>query len=235
MLLTDTLLALAVSLSVTATTVNAWSEIRATQQTVQAHEQLHAQQRDLQRLLERMSLTAGATTVAASADGALRWVMKTAPLSGTEGSRNDSLTWFVPREIDPRDCQGNQVSSLDVIAHQFKLSSKQELSCKDSQRAGTLFQALVERVDDLQVLYAEAQASMGSDPALAPLRWKSADQVLDWRQVRALSLCLRWSSPARLLQGSPSTQGCQGETVPAEGRLHRLQHSTLRLASQGDG
>lgn len=235
MLLTDTLLALAVSLSVTAATVSAWSDLRATQQTLQAHEQLHVQQREMQRLFERLSVSAGATTVSLNASGAMNWTMKPAPLSGAEGSRDDSFTWLVPREIDPRDCQGNQASSLDVIAHQFKLSSKQELSCKDAQRTGTLFQALAERVDDLQVLYAEAQASAGIDPALAPLQWKSADQVRDWREVRALALCLRWSSPAKLLQGSPTTSGCQGETVPADGRLHRLQHSTLRLASQGDG
>jgi hypothetical protein len=160
--------------------------------------------------------------------------LKPAALTGTEGPRDDTLTWRVPRDLDTRDCQGNQASNLDLIAHQFKLSSKQELSCKDSERAGTLFQALAERVEDLQVLYAQALSSADTDPAQAPLQWKTADQVTDWPQVRALSWCLRWSSPAKLRQGSPVTLGCQGESVPADGRLRRLQRSVWRLSSQGD-
>jgi hypothetical protein len=98
-----------------------------------------------------------------------------------------------------------------------------------------LFQALAERVEDLQALYAEASVTPGTDPAQAPLQWKAADQVLDWRQVRAVSVCLRWASPNKLLQGSPGTTGCQGESVAADGRLRRLQRTTLRLSSQGDG
>ena len=235
MLLTDTLLALSVSLGVMAATLNAWSDLRATQQTALALEQLHTQQREVQRLLERLSLVAGATVVAPTGSGGWRWRFKPAPMTGVEGTRDDSPTWTVPREIDPRDCQGNQTSSLDVIAHQFKLSSKQELSCKDNQRAGTLFQALAERIEDMQALYAEAWVLADSDPAQAPLQWKTADQVLDWRQVRAVEICLRWASPSRVRQSSPSTPSCQGEPVPADGRLRQVQRSLLRLSSQGDG
>ena len=234
MWLTDTVLAMTVSLGVTAAAVSAWSDLRVTHQAVQAHEQLHTQQREVQRLLDRLALSAGATTVAPSANGTWHWVLKPAPLAGTEGPRDDTVTWFLPRELDPRDCQGNQVSTLDLIAHQFKLNTKQELSCKDSQRAGTLFQGLAERVDDFQVLYAQALVTPGDNPALAPLQWRTATQVDDWRQVRALEVCLRWSSPAKLLQVSLSTTGCQGETVLVDGRLHRVQRLVLRLASQGD-
>lgn len=235
MLLTDTLLALTVSLGLTAATVSAWSELRASQQGVQALEQLHTQQRELQRLVDRLNLSAGATVVTPNASAALQWTLKPTPLTGTEGPRDDTITWRVPRDLDARDCQGNQASTLDLIAHQFKLSSKQELSCKDSERSSTLFQAMAERVEDLQVLYAQALPTVGSDPAQAPLQWKTADQVTDWPQVRALSWCLRWSSPAKLRQSSPVTLGCQGESVPADGRLRRLQRSVWRLSSQGDG
>ena len=235
MLLSDTLLALGISLGVMAASLQSWSDLRATQQTAQALEQMHAQQREVQRLLERISLSAGATRVMTTPSDTLQWVSKSAPISGSEGAHDDTVTWGVPREIDPRDCQGNQASSLDQIGHQFKLSTKQELSCKDSLRPGTLFQALAERVEDMQALYAEASAWAGSDPAQAPLQWKSADQVLDWRQVRAVNLCVRWASPNTLWQATASIPGCQGETVAADGRLRRLQRSTLRLASQGDG
>jgi Tfp pilus assembly protein PilW len=235
MVLADTLLSMTISLGVMTAAVAVWSDVRATRQTVETLEQLHTQQREVQRLLERLSLSAGGTVLTQNADGAVRWLLKPVPVSGIEGARDDTLTWQVPREIDPRDCQGNQVSSLDLIAHQFKLSSKQELTCKDSQRTGTLFQALAERVEDLQVLYAEATPAMGSDPNMAALQWKTAAQVLDWQQVRALQLCLRWSSTSKLLQGQTVTPGCQGETVVADGRLRRLQRMTLRLASQGDG
>ena len=235
MLLTDTLLAMSVSLGIMATTLQTWSDLRATQQTTQALEQLHTQQREVQRLLERLSLSAGATVVTQSASGQWHWRFKPAPMTGVEGTRDDSLTWTVPREIDLRDCQGNQASSLDVISHQFKLSSKQELSCKDSQRTGTLFQALAGRIEDMQALYAEAWVLADSDPAQAPLQWKTADQVLDWRQVRAVEICLRWASASRVRQGSPSTPGCQGEPVPADGRLRQVQRRVLRLSSQGDG
>ena len=234
MWLTDTVLAMTVSLGVTAAAVSAWSDLRVTHQAVQAHEQLHTQQREVQRLLDRLALSAGATTVAPSANGTWHWGLKPVPLAGTDGPRDDTVTWFLPRELDPRDCQGNQVSTLDVIAHQFKLNTKQELSCKDSQRSGTLFQALAERVEDLQVLYAEASVIPGLDPAQAPLQWKTADQVLDWRQVRALNGCLRWASPAKLRQAPATMQGCQNESVPGDGRLRQRLRSTLRLASQGD-
>jgi hypothetical protein len=90
-------------------------------------------------------------------------------------------------------------------------------------------------VEDLQALYAEASTGTGSDPAQAPLQWKSADQVLDWREVRAVSVCVRWASPNKVRQASASLKGCQGETVAADGRLRQLQRSTLRLSSQGDG
>lgn len=234
MMLSDTLLAMSISLGVLAAGLQSWSDLRASQQSAQALEQLHAQQREVQRLLERISLSAGATRVTMTSAGTVQWLARGAPVSGIEGARDDSPTWVVPREIDPRDCQGNQASSLDLIAHQFKLSTKQELSCKDSLRPGTLFQALAERVEDVQALYAEASAGAVTDPAQAPLQWKTADQVLDWRQVRAVSLCLRWASPGKVWQASAGFTGCQGETVAADGRLRRLQRSTLRLASQGD-
>jgi hypothetical protein len=233
--LADTLLAMSLSLGAMAAALNVWHALRTTQQTVQAQEQLQTQQREVQRLFERLGVSAGATVTRTLPTGVEQWVSKSAPVSGTEGSRDDTLTWLLPRELDPRDCQGNQASTLDLIAHQFKLNSKQELSCKDSQRAGTLFQALAERVEDVQVFYAEASVWAGQDPSQAPLQWKAADQVHDWRQVRAVNLCLRWASASKGLQASASTQGCQGETVAADGRWRRLQRSTLQLASQGDG
>lgn len=235
MLLSDTVLAMGISLGVLTASLHAWSHLRHSQQTVQALEHMLAQQREVQRLLERISLSAGATRVAATSSGAVQWVSKEAPVSGTEGTRDDTLTWAVPREMVPRDCQGNQASSLDLIGHQFKLSSKRELSCRDPLRPGTLFQALAHRVEDVQALYAEAADGAGADPALAPLQWKTADQVLDWQHVRAVSVCLRWASPNQVVQASPSLKGCQGETVVADGRLRRLQRITLHLASQGDG
>ena len=235
MLLSDTLLAMSISWGVLAVGLQSWSDLRASQQTLQALEQMHTQQREVQRLLERISLSAGATRVTTTPQGDLQWVSKNPPISGNEGARDDTLTWVVPREIDPRDCQGNQASSLELVSHQFKLSTKQELSCKDVLRAGTLFQALAERVEDLQALYAEASTGTGSDPAQAPLQWKSADQVLDWREVRAVSVCVRWASPNKVRQASASLKGCQGETVVVDGRLRQLQRSTLRLSSQGDG
>ena len=235
MLLSDSLLAMSISLGALASNLQSWSHLRASQQTLQALEQAHAQQREVQRLLERISLSAGATRVTTNASGAAQWVSKSAALSASEGVRDDTLAWTVPREIDPRDCQGNQASTLDLIGHQFKLSTKQELSCKDPLRSGTLFQALAERVEDLQALYAEASASPGTAPAQAALQWKTADQVLDWRQVRAVNLCLRWASPNKVTQASASLKGCQGEAVAADGRLRRLQRITLQLASQGDG
>ena len=234
MLLADTLLALSVSLGITVATLSAWNDLRASQHSAQILEQWQAQQRELQRLVDRLSLQAGATVIAPNASGAWQWVLKPAAVDGTEGTRDDTVSWHLPRDMDPRDCQGNQVSSLDLIAHQFKLSNKQELTCKDSARTGTLFQALAERVEDLQVLYAQALPSPGTHPGLAPLQWTTAAQVVDWRQVRAVSWCLRWSSPTPLWSSSPAMTGCQGEVVPADGRMRRLQRSTWQLSSQGD-
>ena len=59
MLLSDTLLAMGISLGVLAASLHAWSNLRHSQQTVQALEHMLAQQREVQRLLERISLSAG--------------------------------------------------------------------------------------------------------------------------------------------------------------------------------
>jgi len=136
MLLSDTLLAMSISWGVLAVGLQSWSDLRASQQSLQALEQMHTQQREVQRLLDRISLSAGATRVTTTPQGDVQWVSKNPPISGNEGARDDTLTWVVPREIDPRDCQGNQASSLDLISHQFKLSTKQELSLQGRLASG---------------------------------------------------------------------------------------------------
>lgn len=234
MLLTDTLIAVTVSLGLSAGALTAWSSLRASQQSLQALDQLHSQHRQLQALFSRLSRSAGATSLSLDARGAARWTGKSVAIDGTDGggTRDDTVTWHHPRALDPHDCQGNQISTLDVLSNQFKISSKQELSCKDIGRAGTLFQALAERVEDLQALYAEAQVDGEPNPSQAPLQWKSADQIRDWRQVRAVELCLRWASPGRLMQGSASWRGCQDDTVSRDGRLRRLGRQVYWLGSQ---
>jgi hypothetical protein len=236
MLLTDTLIALTASLGMVAGAITAWDGLRATQQSLQTLDQMLAQQRQVEQLLTRLSLSAGATTLGVNTSGQVFWVGKPVAVEGVEagGYRDDTFLLRHARKLDPKDCQGNQLSMLDHIGNHFKLSSKHELSCKDSLREGTLYQALAERVEDLQMRYAEVLHTAGADRMHDTLQWKTADQVSDWRQVQAFELCLRWATPQRVLQGNGSTPGCQGENISRDGRLRRVWRQVFWLASQSN-
>jgi hypothetical protein len=234
MLLTDTLVALTTSLGLVAGSLAAWTSLRASQQSLQALDQMHTQRREMDRLLTRLSLSAGALTIGFNANGQVHWVARTPGVEGTEagGLRDDTLLLRHPRSLDSQDCQGNQVSTLDHISNRFKLSSKAELTCKDIERDGTLYQSLAERVEDLQVLYAEVLPAAGNNRLQDTLQWRNASQVLDWRHVQAIEVCLRWASPQRLLQGSTSTVGCQGENLARDGRWRQRWKQVYWLGSQ---
>lgn len=236
MLLTDTLITLTASLGMVAGVITAWDGLRATQQSLQSLDQMLSQQRQVEQLLARLSLSAGATVLGTNTSGQVFWIGKPVAIEGAEGGgyRDDSFLLRHPRSLDPKDCQGNQLSVLDHIGNHFKLSSKHELSCKDSMREGTLYQALAERVEDLQVRYAEVLRTESADRLHDTLQWKAADQVVDWRQVQAFELCLRWATPERVLQGNGSTRGCQGENVSRDGRLRRVWRQVFWLASQSN-
>ena len=236
MLLTDTLIALTASLGMVAGAITAWDGLRATQQSLQTLDQMLTQQRQVEQLLTRLSLSAGATTLGVNNMGLVYWVGKPVALEGVEGGgyRDDTFLLRHARSLDPKDCQGNQLSMLDHIGNHFKLSSKHELSCKDSMREGTLYQALAERVEDLQVRYAEVLRTAGADRLHDTLQWKTADQVNDWRQVQAFEVCLRWATAQRVMQGSVTTQGCQGESISRDGRLRRVWRQVFWLASQSN-
>lgn len=154
----------------------------------------------------------------------------------TEGNtRSDGLALSHFSALDRDDCQGNHAESQTHIRDSYQINGKLELTCKDTLRTGSTYQAIAEGVEDFQLRFAERLPSptSGSAPSW---QWKNADQINVNTQVRAIEICLRMVStqatdervsvPARLVLG------CQGEAVPDDGKLRRVFHRVLTLRSR---
>jgi hypothetical protein len=203
----------------------AWATLRWTSQNLQAVAAWEANARPLSALWQRMSVQAGSSAMTILPEGTAQLSPWVPPVLGIEGggTQSDSFTVWQERAQFPQDCQGNELTGPATLANQFKLNSKYELTCKDTQRAGSLFQALSERVEDLQVRYIQRTGSL-SNPRW---QWLNAAQVSDWSRVQGAEVCLRIASATKMLPGSDNVQGCQGETVPRDGRHRRLWRQVL--------
>lgn len=226
--LSETLVGLAIGLSVLLLAWQAWASLRWTLQSVRAATQWEQNARPLAVLLQSLADQAGSAFLSTAGDQAAQLSPYLVPSAGTEGAgtQSDSFTLYQARTLFAQDCQGNAVAGPDAIANQFKLSTKQELSCKDAQRTGSLFQALAERVEDLQVMYVQRSGSLTD----ARWQWRSAAQVSDWSRVQGAEICMRLASPLKMFQGSDEMAGCLGETVARDGRYRKLWRWVLRFA-----
>ena len=160
---------------------------------------------------------------------------------GINGADNTADTLRVSFEDNgrARDCLGNRPSgtpdqqtvsgaTFARIDSQYSVQGEQ-LMCKGA--ANTSAQSLDDGIEDFQVLYAVRTSQTPS----AQLQFFSADQISNaamatpnWTQVLGVRVCLQIVGDSK---GNPqpglSTQGCRGQSIPADGRLRRVSQRTF--------
>ncbi len=149
---------------------------------LQALFDLHERMHTALLLVQDRVARAGAPAVQFDAQSKASLLKPASTLQGSDTTL--SLTHHI--SLTPSDCQGHQASSLQWIQDDFKRSTRNELSCKDSLRSNTSYQALVDNITQVGLLY--AQALSGPVPQL---QWRKASQVSDWQSVRGVQVCLQ--------------------------------------------
>lgn len=119
------------------------------------------------------------------------------------------------RSLTPADCQGHEASTFNWAQDDFRRNSQKELTCKDSARSNTTYQTLVDQTEDLRLRYAERISSAGTDSQSQLLQWRTASQVKDWQQVRAVSVCMQIRSTGATLV--PGTLSCNTQSALKNG------------------
>lgn len=140
----------------------------------------------MQLLRERVQ-RAGAPELALDTQGMA--VLRRLPVS--LGGSDNALQLNQWRSLTPADCQGHEASTLTWLQDDFRRNTSRELSCKDTARSNTTYQALIEQIDDVRLRYAERTGAPGADPSVQYLQWRTASQINDWQQVRAVGMCLQ--------------------------------------------
>ncbi len=146
-------------------------------------------------------------------------------------TRSDAFALSHFGVLDGYDCQGNHVGKPTLIRDSYQVNSKQELTCKDTQSAGSTYQAIAEGVEDFQLLYAERTQSQISGGAVQ-WQWKNADQLVSTAQVMAIEICLRMVSTQLTNVSATELKGCQGESVLSDGKLRRVFRRVVAIRSQ---
>lgn len=153
------------------------------QNMAEVHERLHAALALIQMRVSR----AGAPALQFNAQGQVSLLPLPASLQGS----NSSLSLTHHSSLTPADCQGHQASALPLIQDDFKRSARYELSCKDTLRSNTSYQALLDNIQQLGFVYAQSLPG-----AVPQMQWRTANQVTDWQAVRGLQACLQTKQAA---------------------------------------
>ena len=161
------------------------------QTIAEVHERLHAALALIQMRVSR----AGAPALQFDAQGQVSVVPLPASLQGS----NSSVSLTHHSSLTPTDCQGHQASALPFIQDDFKRSARYELSCKDTLRSNTNYQALLDNIQQLGFMYAQLLPG-----AVPQMQWRTANQVSDWQAVRGLQACLQTKQAGANLTATPS-------------------------------
>lgn len=200
---------------------------------------MHALQHNANAAFDRLQTSvqsANAMIVESAVDDSVRLIALPKQEGGmTEGNaHSDGLTLSHFSALDRDDCQGNHADSPTYIRDSYQINSKLELTCKDTQRPGSTYQAIAEGVEDFQLQFAERTPSLTSANALT-WQWKNADQIKVSTQVKAIAVCLRMVSMQQTHEqlGVPDLAmvGCQGEALPEDGKLRRVLRRLFALRS----
>lgn len=152
-------------------------------------------------------------------------------VSGDDGAQGRPDTLRVSHEDNAtsRDCLGNRPNGNLAgvrVDSRFAVVSG-ELRCLGAN-AQTGAQVLIDGVEDFQVRYGLRDG--GAAGALR--RYVDAAGIAGrWSEVRAVSVCLQVRGEGRLDAGSgtASPAGCNGNSLPADGRLRRVARATFHL------
>jgi hypothetical protein len=131
------------------------------------------------QLLRLRVQRAGAPGLAVDGTGKFKFDTLSTALLGTP----NSLSLVHWTKLTPADCQGHESSYLSTIEDAFSFS-KQALVCKDTAPEDSVTQELVEGLDGLSLLYAQALPG-------PYLQWRTADKVTLWSAVRGVQICLQ--------------------------------------------
>ena len=162
---------------------------RQLQTQVEVHQRLRAAFGLLRLRVQR----AGAPGLTVDGTGKFKFDTLSKALWGT----SDSLSLVHWTKLTPADCQGHESTDLSTIEDAFSFS-KQALVCKDTAPEDSLTQELVDGMDGLSLLYAQALPG----PAL---QWRTADKVTLWSAVRGVQICLQAKAVGIVV---PSASSC---------------------------
>ncbi len=234
--LPELLMGMALSLLVVAAATSAYGTSKQTWNAMSAADAVHANARMALRNIREQAHKAGAAYLQAdNTDGTFSVAIspgedaEQASVAGVNGTKNiESITLGHWRALDAIDCQGNTGSTHTNVRNDYKLNTNKELSCKDLNLTNSTYQALAEGVEDFQLRYAEI------NPNTQTLQWKTANQVNDMTHVLAIEVCLRVASIHTIHNIKPSTKfsGCQGEVLPADGRVRRTFKRVMALRNR---
>ncbi len=223
--LPELLMGMALSLLVVAAATSAYGTSKQTWNAMSAADAVHANARMALRNIREQAHMAGAAHLQThNTDGTFSVALspsedaEQASVAGVNGTKNiESITLGHWRALDAIDCQGNTGSTHTSVRNDYKLNTSKELSCKDLNLTNSTYQALAEGVEDFQLRYAEA------NPNTQTIQWTTANQVSDMTHVVAIEVCLRVASINTVHNTKPSANfsGCQGEAMPADGRVRR--------------
>lgn len=149
--------------------------------------------------------------------------------NGTGSNGSDLLRVSFEDNGAVRDCIGMTTatpagSGTSRVDNQFWLAGN-ALMCQGAGNGPA--QAVADGVEDLQLLFTLRSVVAGA-PSFRSL---SADQVPagQWREVSAITICLRLAGALSNLPAQAASIGCQGETIAADGRLRRVVTRTFAI------
>ncbi len=153
---------------------------------------------------------------------------------GVDGGANGTDMLRISYEDNgvARDCLGQPTTNVlgsgaSRVDNEFSVVGK-ALMCRGA--SGTAAQPIADGVEDLQVTYT-VRSSPGGAPGAPVFRTSNADDVAatDWRNVTAVTLCMRVVGGLSSLPAQADTLGCRDETVLADGKLRRVVRRTIAL------
>lgn len=201
--LAHTLVGMAVSMLVVAAGFALFAWLQNSHRELHTQADVHGRLNTALNLLRERIQRGAAPELSFDSQGNATWVS----LPDALRNSNSTLSVTHSRKLTPADCQGHLASTSLWSIDDFKLSTRQELVCKDSWRSNSSYQALVDGVTALQFRYAQA---LPGDTGL--MQWLNADQVSDWHAVVGVASCVQVQSAGVNLQAAslPCTPQSKG-------------------------
>jgi hypothetical protein len=180
--LVQSLVGMVLSMWVIMAAFAAFAWVQNNHQHMQARADMQERLHTALSILQERVARAGAPALQFEAQNKVSLLSPTYSLQGSD----HTLSLMHHSNLSPSDCQGHQASTLQWIQDDFKRSSRNELSCKDSLRSNTTYQALVDNIDQVGFMYAEILP--GAEPRM---QWRGATSVSNWQAVRGVQTCLQ--------------------------------------------